>query len=257
MEIKEFYKNYDAMEGTLTAIVLGGFFAFVCLLVMYKTKCRPMWKNRRKRLTTTPATASVAEIDDQGLPGGVPSGVGGPTLQPPVIQQEFHEGCQFDAEMELEEEEEYNFECIPLQSVCNEEEDDDDIYFLDEYGNYVFPLQNEGSCSCPPSAEELNNTLRRVSQVIKFKPCYLNSKLNVFAVFQVSSVSAPYTVKSLPGAFLYIPVVESSKPIQSVPSLPSVKRALSDPQIHFAQPLSGHHPIILTVNPTSEGILIL
>ena len=73
--------------------------------------------------------------------------------------------------MELEEEEEYNFECIPLQSVCNEEEDDDDIYFLDEYGNYVFPLQNEGSCSCPPSAEELNNTLRRVSQVIALTHC--------------------------------------------------------------------------------------
>ena len=170
MEIKEFYKNYDPMEGTLTAIVLGGFFAFVCLLVMYKTKCRPMWKNRRKRLTTTPATASVAEIDDQGLPG-LPSGAGG-SLQPPVIQQEFHEGCQFDeAEMEMEEEEEYNFECIPLQSVCNEEESDDDIYFLDEYGNYVFPLQNEGSCSCPPSAEELNNTLRRVSQVIALTHC--------------------------------------------------------------------------------------
>ena len=76
LEIKEFYKNYDAMEGALTAIVLGGFFAFVCLLVMYKTKCRPMWKNRRKRLTTTPATASVAEIDggDTGLPGGLPGG---------------------------------------------------------------------------------------------------------------------------------------------------------------------------------------
>ena len=162
LEIKEFYKNYDAMEGALTAIVLGGFFAFVCLLVMYKTKCRPMWKNRRKRLTTTPATASVAEIDgDTGLPGGIP----GSLPNPPVIQQEFHEGCQFDPAEDLEEEEEYNFECIPLQSVCNEEENDDDIYFLDEYGNYVFPLQNEGTCSCPPSAEELNNTLRRVSQV--------------------------------------------------------------------------------------------
>ena len=80
MEIKEFYKSYDAYEGALTAIVLGGFFAFVCLLVMYKTKCKPMWKNRRKRLTTTPATASVAELDD-------PIGQLGAPAVPPVIQQ--------------------------------------------------------------------------------------------------------------------------------------------------------------------------
>ncbi len=46
VEIRDFYKNYDPMEGVLTAVVLGGFFAFVCLLVMYKTKCKPMWKNR-------------------------------------------------------------------------------------------------------------------------------------------------------------------------------------------------------------------
>ena len=76
-------------------------------------------------------------------------------------------------------------------------------------------------------------------------------------------MSAAYTVKSLPGAYLYIPVLEPNQPspLQSVPSLPSVKRALSDPQIHFApplpssqqNPLSGQYPIILTVNPTSDG----
>ena len=158
------------MEGALTAVVLGGFFAFVCLLVMYKTKCKPMWKNRRKRLTTTPATASVAEIDEnqQQLtnPGGavVVNGAGGP----PVIQQQFeNDECQFDEE--IEDEGDFGFECIPLQSVCNEDDTDDDIYFLDEFGNYVFPLSSpnnvQGSCSCPPSAEELNSTLRRVSQV--------------------------------------------------------------------------------------------
>ena len=159
MEIKEFYKNYDPMEGALTAVVLGGFFAFVCLLVMYKTKCKPMWKNRRKRLTTTPATASVAELDEQQG-----SGLTGQTA--PVIQQQFENDCQFD----MEEEDEFGFECIPLQSVCNEEDTNDDIYFLDEFGNYVFPVSSpnniQGSCSCPPSAEELNSTLRRVSQVL-------------------------------------------------------------------------------------------
>ena len=72
-------------------------------------------------------------------------------------------------------------------------------------------------------------------------------------------MSNAYTVKSLPGAYLYIPVVDAtnnhhSPNLQSVPSLPSVKRALSDPQIHFSSPI-GAHPIILTVNPSSaEGM---
>ena len=43
LEIEAYYKNYDAMDGLVTAIVLGGFFAFVCLMVVYKTKCKPMW----------------------------------------------------------------------------------------------------------------------------------------------------------------------------------------------------------------------
>ena len=73
-------------------------------------------------------------------------------------------------------------------------------------------------------------------------------------------MSNAYTVKSLPGAYLYIPVVDATNnpsPLQSVPSLPSVKRALSDPQIHFSSPIGiGAHPIILTVNPSSaEGRL--
>lgn len=138
----------------MTAIVLGGFFAFVCLLVMYKTKCKPMWKNRRKRLTTTPATASVAEPEDDG--GGL--GLG------PVS-----DACQFDDE---DDDEDFGFECVPLQSVCNEEDTNDDIYFLDEFGNYVFPVSTpntiQGSCcSCPPSAEELTPAIRRVSQVTR------------------------------------------------------------------------------------------
>ena len=102
--------------------------------------------------------------------------------QPPVIQQQFgSEGqCQFDEE-DYDCDEEFGFECIPLQSVCNEEDSNDDIYFLDEFGNYVFPVSSspnnvQGSCSCPPSAEELNSTLRRVSQVrdkyLPWEYCY-------------------------------------------------------------------------------------
>ena len=63
-------------------------------------------------------------------------------------------------------------------------------------------------------------------------------------------MSTAYTVKSLPGGYIYIPVSESN--IQNVSSsMPSVKRTLSDPEIHFTNPL-GAHPIILTVNPSSE-----
>ena len=67
------------------------------------------------------------------------------------------------------EDEDFGFECIPLQTVCNDDDDDnDDIYFLDEFGNYVFPVSTPtipGSCSCPPSAEDLAANSRRVSQV--------------------------------------------------------------------------------------------
>ena len=46
----------------MTALVLGGFFVFVCLLVLYKAQCKPMWKNRKRRLlTNTPATLSRAD----------------------------------------------------------------------------------------------------------------------------------------------------------------------------------------------------
>ena len=68
------------------------------------------------------------------------------------------------------DDEDFGFECIPLQTVCNDDDtDNDDIYFLDEFGNYVFPVSTPtipGSCSCPPSAEDLAANSRRVSQVM-------------------------------------------------------------------------------------------
>ena len=95
------------------------------------------------------------------------------------LLQQFEDNCQFDEE----EDDDYGFECIPLQSVCNEEDTSDDIYFLDEYGNYVFPVSTpntiQGSCSCPPSAEELNTSgLRRVSQVSYF---FSNAAISLLA----------------------------------------------------------------------------
>ena len=54
-----FYAKYDSTEGVTTAVVLGGFFVFVCLLVVYKTKLKPLWKERQAgRHDNTPATRS-------------------------------------------------------------------------------------------------------------------------------------------------------------------------------------------------------
>ena len=46
---EKFYAKYDSTEGVTTAIVLGGFFVFVCLLVVYKTKLKPMWRERQSQ----------------------------------------------------------------------------------------------------------------------------------------------------------------------------------------------------------------
>ena len=56
---EKFYAKYDGTEGVTTAVVLGGFFVFVCLLVIYKTKLKPAWKDRQaRRHDNTPATRS-------------------------------------------------------------------------------------------------------------------------------------------------------------------------------------------------------
>ena len=157
-ELDAFYKNYDPREGIVTAIVLGGFFVFVSLLVLYKTKCKPMWKNRRKRLTNTPVTQSVVEGDSLG---------GRCHLDFPSGLEDVTNRDECDVNVTCDDED-FGFECIPLQTVCNDDEDNDDIYFLDEFGNYVFPVSTPtipGSCSCPPSAEDLAGNSRRVSQV--------------------------------------------------------------------------------------------
>ena len=57
---------------------------------------------------------------------------------------------------------------------------------------------------------------------------------------QISSLSTAYTVKSLPGAMLYIPVENDyNTPV-------SLKRSLSDPEIYF--PSSVRHSLIVAVN---------
>ena len=47
-----------------------------------------------------------------------------------------------------------DFECIPLQTIHSEacsQLTDEDIFYSDEFGNYVFPIVNQhpGTCSCP------------------------------------------------------------------------------------------------------------
>ena len=180
-ELDAFYRNYDPREGIVTAIVLGGFFVFVSLLVLYKTKCKPMWKNRRKRLTNTPVTHSVVEGDSLG---------GRCHLDFPSGLEDVTTRDECDVNVTCDDED-FGFECIPLQTVCNNDEDNDDIYFLDEFGNYVFPVSTPtipGSCSCPPSAEDLAANSRRVSQVRE-----LITLVGVFVSYwRRNSVSAPW-----------------------------------------------------------------
>ena len=80
---------------------------------------------------------------------------------------------------------------------------------------------------------------------------------DIYIQLQVSGASNAYTVKSLPGAYLYIPVLEpagiNSNTAAALTSFSTVKRSLSDPEIHFTIPMPfGGHPIILTVNPSSD-----
>ncbi len=134
-EAERFYRNYDPKEGVVTAVVLGGFFAFVCLLVVYKTKCKPMWKNRRKRLHNTPATHSMVDneqpraaaaaanaaasssadfgTDLAGEGGGAEAVEAGPL-----------ECCDGDYDDDYDQDyddddylDDYEYECIPLRSV--------------------------------------------------------------------------------------------------------------------------------------------
>ncbi|TRY73236.1 hypothetical protein TCAL_02563 [Tigriopus californicus] len=260
-EIQQFYKNYNATEGLVTAIVLGGFFVFVSLLVIYKTKCKPMWKNRRKRLTNTPATHSNGDNENSfcTVPPNPPLINGEPPSSEGEDDQEYELGDQGEDEGCMDDED-FEYECIPLKSVYarggrkaeGDDDEDEDVYFLDEYGNYVFPistpvsnmsacdvvggvmgmgLTTSGYCACGPPGdddEELRSAiLRRQSQG--------------------SGISNAYTVKSLPGAsYLYIPVLDA----RSI-STNSVGRSLSDPEIHFSPPFN--HPIILTVNPSSDS----
>ena len=219
LELTKFYENYNAMEGVVTALVLGGFFAFVCLLVLYKTKCKPMWKNRRKRLTNTPATTSMIDensVCPPGVNGTMPTvdvvdtDPGGIEAEDEYSDNEDHHYCDnpdclggdsdgYHHHLDPGgggscDDDDLAYECIPLKSVFTGiegdegDEEEEDIYFLDEFGNYVFPVSspaptaasvaNSGGgggggggsttgCACPHSAEEINvaSALRRQSQV--------------------------------------------------------------------------------------------
>ena len=58
-----FFAKYEPMEDVNTAGVLGGFFVFVCLLVLYKSKLKPMWKERHsKRPETVPAHLGKTDL---------------------------------------------------------------------------------------------------------------------------------------------------------------------------------------------------
>ncbi|QQP38722.1 Putative LOC100679586, partial [Caligus rogercresseyi] len=141
VERREFYKNYNAMDGAITAIVLGGFFAFVCLLVVYKTNSptRPATQSNaevdvcgEQRRSYVVEAAQLAAQEEEGMMGGM-------LTSPPILS------VTPAAE---------DFECIPLGAFSY----DGDIYYLDECGNYLFPVPSPDesalcSCSAQPPLE--------------------------------------------------------------------------------------------------------
>ena len=103
----------------MTALVLGGFFVFVCLLVLYKAKCKPMWKNRKRRPppTNTPA-ATLSRADTAMAAAGDAERGGGACTQsllhmqpvtveinapPPIIEHDEveEEVCSMTLDLEL------------------------------------------------------------------------------------------------------------------------------------------------------------
>ena len=113
---ENFYAKYEPMEGINTASVLGGFFVFVCLLVLYKSKLKPWWKERH---LTRPEATPAERSEGNGSFG--------------QIQRDL--------------------ECIPLQTIHSElcEEEEEDLFYLDDLGHFVFPTlpPGQGYCSCP------------------------------------------------------------------------------------------------------------
>lgn len=53
---EEYYRTYEPLTGVRIAATLGGFFGFICLMVLYKTKCKP------QRDYKPPAEASAAVV---------------------------------------------------------------------------------------------------------------------------------------------------------------------------------------------------
>jgi hypothetical protein len=125
-----FYDKYTPFEGVNTAGTLGGFFIFVVLLVMYKSKMKPMWKERQCQR----AENSRAEAGDNGANGVLGS---------------LNEYLQKD------------LECIPLTNLVHsdlcEAGEEEEFFYHDDTGNFVFPLLSPGPtfCSCPNRSHSL------------------------------------------------------------------------------------------------------
>ena len=162
-----FYSKYDSTEGVTTAVVLGGFFVFVCLLVVYKTKLKPLWKERIARRQCSSPNAHRSDLARS-------------LTQPGLHKETLAHVCLSNLSYKYHQHQHLlylqwrvlscllfvdlsgnmtkliikDFECIPLQTLHNETcatLADDEIFYSDEFGNFVFPIvqQEPGSCSCP------------------------------------------------------------------------------------------------------------
>lgn len=67
-----FYRTYDVMIGVRIAATLGGFFIFMVLLLLYKSKCKNAKSIHEEQIAMAVAVAAVAAAsENEGSPVGL------------------------------------------------------------------------------------------------------------------------------------------------------------------------------------------
>ena len=200
----------------MTSKKKGGFFAFVCLLVLYKTKCKPMWKNRRKRLTNTPATQSMADSyqQHQQYVPSIPAFVG--IVEEDEQIRELDECAAVPSDEAVNnglpnsivDEEGMEYECIPLRPIMHtlpstklegagDDQVDKEIFFLDIFGNYIIPISSSISpgASRPAASNDCScHTFLGNTEEYGLKVALKRRQSQVMPIVILLETNKPYTV---------------------------------------------------------------